>query len=161
MNGMKMTKIIRLVPLFLPLFMLTSSFASAADTQPVNLTGKWQFSWEARIGTESGTLRLEQADSKLTGSYQGHLVSSNLSGTIQNNNVSINLDFAGAHPFTIIFTGTVDGDKMAGKFSIGGSKDGYDSNGENARRTDYSWKATRQPDQAQSDNGHQSQTNRK
>lgn len=158
---MKMTKMNRLVPLFLPLFLLTSFFAVAADTQPVNLTGKWQFSWEARIGTESGTLQLEQADSKLTGSYQGHLVSSKLSGTVQNKNVSINLDFAGAHPFTIIFTGTVDGDKMAGKFSIGGSKDGYDSYGENARRTDYSWKAIRQTDQTQSDSSQQNRTNRK
>ncbi len=161
MNGMKMIKMNRWLPFFLPLLMLASNLAVAGDTQSVNLTGKWQFSWEARIGTESGILRLEQADSKLTGSYQGHLVSSNLSGTIQGNNVSINLDFAGAHPFTIIFTGTVDGDKMSGKFSIGGSKDGYDSYGENARRTDYSWKANRQPDQTQSDSGQQNQTNRK
>jgi hypothetical protein len=161
MNRTKMTKMIGLLPLFLPLFLLTSIFAAAGDTQSVNLAGKWQFSWEARIGTESGTLRLEQADSKLTGGYQGHLVSSNLSGTIQGNNVSFNLDFAGAHPFTIIFTGTVDGDKMAGKFSIGGSKDGYDSYGENARRTDYSWRAIRQPDQTRSDSSQQNQTNQK
>lgn len=161
MNEMKMAKMIRLLRIVLPLLLLISSSASAGDTQSVNLTGKWQFSWEARIGTESGTLRLKQADSKLTGGYQGHLVSSNLSGTIQGNNVSFNLDFAGAHPFTIIFTGTVDGGKMAGKFSIGGSKDGYDSYGENARRTDYSWKAIRQSDQTQSDNSQQSQTSRK
>jgi hypothetical protein len=162
MNGIvKMIKMNHWLLFFLPLFMLTSNLAAAGDNQPVKLTGKWQLSWEARIGTESGAMQLEQVDSKLTGSYQGHLVSSKLSGTVQDKNVTLNLDFAGAHPFTIIFTGTVDGDKMGGKFSIGGAKDGYDSYGENARPTDYSWKAIRQPDQTQSDSGQANRTNRK
>jgi hypothetical protein len=157
MNGM--IKMNRGLPFFLLLLMVMSNVAIAADTQSVNLSGKWQLSWEARIGTESGTLRLEQAGSKLTGGYQGHVVSSNLSGTVQSQNVTFNLDFAGAHPFTIIFTGTIDGDKMAGKFTIGGAADGYDSHGESAHPSNYSWTATRQPDQTQSNNGQQNQAN--
>jgi hypothetical protein len=129
--------------------MLTSSFAAGGENKLVNVMGKWQLSWEARLGTERGTMLLEQVDSKLTGSFQGHLVSPKISGTIKDKSISLNLDFQGAHPFTLVFTGTVDGDKMAGKFAIQGVTDGYDWHGENARPTNYSWTAVRQSDRIQ------------
>jgi hypothetical protein len=128
--------------------MLTSGFAAAADKPSTVLSGKWQFSWEARIGTESGTLQLDQADSKLSGSYKGHISAPKVTGTVIGDKVSLSLEFARARPFTIVFTGTVDGDKMAGKFEIEGIKNAYDSHGENVRPSNYSWKAVRISEQS-------------
>lgn len=138
----------RLLYFTLPLLMLASTFAGAGDNS-ANLAGKWQLSWEARLGTERGTLQMEQVGANLSGSYQGRLGSSKVSGNIEGKHVKLNLDFRSATPFTISFTGTVDGDKMGGKFEIKGADDSYDSHGENARPSDYSWTAIRQPGQTE------------
>jgi autotransporter translocation and assembly factor TamB len=128
--------------------MLVPSFASDNSNRPVNVTGKWQLSWEARLGTERGTVQIEQIDSKLTGTFQGRLGSPKVSGSIQGTHVSLTLDFQGATPFSLVFTGTVEGDKMTGRFEVQGVGDGYDSHGENAHPTDYSWTTIRQPDRS-------------
>lgn len=128
------------------LFVLVISglgFAAPSDTPSLSLAGKWQFSWEARIGTERGTLELEQTDSNLTGRYQGHIVAPKATGTLVGNKVTLNLDFQRAHPFTIIFTGTVDGDKMSGTFEVKDFKNAYDTHGENVRPSNYTWNAIR------------------
>ena len=145
--------------LLLPFLLLMSSFAAAAESHPVNVTGKWQLSWEARLGTERGIMLLEQVGSKIAGRFQGHLRSPKLSGTLSGKSISLNLDFQGARPFTLVFTGTVNGDNMTGKFEIQEVTDGYDWHGENASPTNYSWTAVRQPDEAQSDNSRQNRPN--
>ena len=122
----------------------------AAENPPANLSGKWQLSWEARIGTESGTMQLDQSDSTLTGSYHGHLNAPKITGTVDGKNIILKLEFQRTHPFTLVFTGGVDGDKMAGKFEIQDVPDAYDWHGENARPSNYAWKAIRQPDQTSS-----------
>jgi hypothetical protein len=138
----------RLLGLISVLLVTTCCFAASSEKN-VSVAGKWKFSWEARIGTESGTLQLEQADSKLSATYQGHLIAKKGYGTVNGNQVVLNLDFQRTHPFTIIYTGTVDGDKMSGKFEIKDFKDGYDSHGETVRPSNYTWKAVRIPDQTQ------------
>jgi hypothetical protein len=130
--------------------LLASCAAFAAGNQPANVAGKWQLSWEARLGTERGTILLKQQDSSLTGIYQGHLGSPKVSGTAVGTNVILNLNFQGSHPFTLVFKGIVEGDKMAGKFEVQGVPAGYDPHGENAHPTNYSWTALRQPEQSQS-----------
>jgi hypothetical protein len=137
----------RLLFLLLTYCLAATGFA-AGENKPANLTGKWQLSWEARLGTENGTMQLEQVDSTLTGSYHGHLDAPRITGTIDGKNITLKLQFQRAHPFTITFTGTIDGDKMAGKFAIQEVPDGYDWHGENARPSNYSWTAVRQPDPA-------------
>jgi hypothetical protein len=151
----------RLLSFVLSVLVLSPSFAAAGENKPVNVAGKWQLSWEARLGTERGPMQLDQVDSSLTGSFQGHLGTPRVSGTIKDKSVTLNLEFQGARPFTLVFTGTVDGDKMAGKFVIQGVTDGYDWHGENARPTNYSWTAVRQPDQTQSDGTQQNQPNQR
>ncbi|MFZ0958796.1 MAG: hypothetical protein WAN60_20830, partial [Candidatus Sulfotelmatobacter sp.] len=127
-------------------FVVLFGFAARGETaKPVSVSGKWQISWEARLGTARGTVQLEQDESKLTGSYQGQLGTPKVSGTIEGRNLSFTLDFQGAHPFSLIFRGVVDGDKMAGKFEISGVEGGYDQHGENVRPSNYTWSAVRQP----------------
>ena len=128
----------------LPLLLLASSLAALGQEKPTNIAGKWQLSWEARIGTERDMILFDQVESKLTGSMQARLGTPKVSGTVDGGNVSFKLQFSGAQPFALVFTGTVDGDKMAGKFEIEGVKDGYDWHGENVRPTNYSWTAVRQ-----------------
>jgi hypothetical protein len=116
-----------------------------AQSGPMSVSGKWQMSWEARMGTEHDILELKQADSKLTGNFQGHLGSPKVSGNVDGNNISLRLEFPGKQPYTLIFTGVIDGDKMNGKFEIEGMPSGYDQHGENARPSNYTWTAVRQP----------------
>ncbi len=113
---------------------------SAADT---NVGGAWQISWEARIGTERGTLQLQQNASHIVGKLQDRLGDPSFSGNIHGQNIDFKIPFEKAHPFTLSFTGKVEGNKMSGKFEIEGMADGYDWHGENAHPTDYSWAATR------------------
>jgi hypothetical protein len=141
--------------------MLAATFAAAEDN-PAKLAGKWQLSWEARLGTERGTMQLDQVGSKLTGTFEGgSLGSPKISGNIECNTVTLNIEFQRTHPFTIIFKGTLDGDKMGGKFEIQGVQSGYDSHGENATPSNYSWTAVRQPDQTQSASAQQKQSDPK
>jgi hypothetical protein len=132
------------------IFMLTPAFAVTGESTPASVAGKWQMSWEARIGTESGTMQLDQSDSTLTGTYHGHLNAPKITGTVDGKNITLKLEFQRAHPFTLVFTGKVDGDKMAGKFAIQDVPDAYDWHGENAHPSNYSWSAARQPSQTSS-----------
>ena len=59
--------------LSLSLFILLCSLAFASENQPANVSGKWQLSWEARIGTERCIVQIDQEDAKLVGVYQGRL----------------------------------------------------------------------------------------
>ena len=108
----------------LSLFMLVCSLAFAGENQAANVSGKWELSWEARIGTERCIVKIDQADSKLVGTYQGRLGSPKISGNVEGKNISLKLDFQGAHPFALVLTGTVDGDSMSGKFEIDGVEGG-------------------------------------
>lgn len=133
----------------LSVLLCAASVVAISQTAPVedkaaDVSGKWQLAWEARLGTARGTVQLEQSESKLTGSFQGQLGTPKVSGTVEGKNVSITLDFQGAHPFALVFKGAVDGDKMAGKFEVQGVEGGYDSHGENAHPSNYSWSAVRQ-----------------
>jgi hypothetical protein len=116
--------------------------------QRAKVAGSWQISWEARIATEKGTVHFQQDGTKLTGTYNGPAGSPSVSGTVDGKKVSFTFGFPGKYPYSLVFSGLVENDKMNGEFTVGDMKDGYDSHGENARPTDYSWKATRMPDQA-------------
>ncbi len=123
---------------------LTSVIAAEESSdQTANLAGNWQIQWEARIATEKGLVRFQQTGAKLTGVYSGPAGSATVSGTVDGKKVSFTLEFPGKYFYSLVFTGLVEDDKMNGKFAVANMKDGYDSHGENARPTDYSWKAMR------------------
>jgi hypothetical protein len=130
----------------LPLFL-------AAQTKPANVSGKWQLSWEARIGTERDTIQLEQSESKLSGTFQGKpgspqgkSGSPKVSGNVDGTRVALQLDFPGPQPYTLLFIGTINGDKMSGNLEVPGVDKAYDWHGENVRPTNYTWSAIRQLD---------------
>lgn len=144
---MKMSRIIVAIVVVLMSCLVTSA-ENPSTHADVNLTGTWQLSWEGRIGTERGILQLQQNGDAITGKLQNHMGHPSVSGSIHGRNVSLNIAFESAHPFTIAFTGAVEGGveakKMSGKFEIQGMTDGYDWHGENAHNTNYSWTASRE-----------------
>jgi hypothetical protein len=133
------------------LFLFALHLSVAAQTKPTNVSGKWQISWEARVGTERDTIQLEQTESKLTGTFQGKLGSPKVSGNVDGKHITLRLDFPGSQPYTLLFTGTIDGDKMSGSFEVPGVDKAYDWHGENVRSTNYTWSAIRQSDTHQPD----------
>jgi hypothetical protein len=120
--------------------------ATIAQSNSPDVSGKWQISWEARLGTERDLIQLDQSGSKLTGSFQGKLGSPKVSGNVERKNISLRLDFAGNMPYSLVFNGVVDGDKMTGKFEIPGMDKPYDFHGENVSPSNYTWQAVRVPD---------------
>ncbi len=135
----------------LVLFLLAFHFSAASQIKPVNVTGRWQISWVARVGIERDTIQLEETESKLTGTFYGKLGSPKVSGIVDGTRIALRLDFPGTHPYTLLFTGTIDGEKMKGKLEVPGVDGAYDFHGENVSPTNYTWSAVRQSDTHQSD----------
>jgi hypothetical protein len=137
----------KLLPIPWFVFLQIISLAAVAQNGPsskprFDVGGKWQLSWQARIGMEKGTLALQQNGTKLEGRFHSELGSPAVSGTIKGQNISFKLLFNAPHPFAITFTGRVDGNKMNGQFELDGLADGYDQHGENVQTINYSWTAT-------------------
>jgi|HubBroStandDraft_6_1064221.scaffolds.fasta_scaffold140337_2 hypothetical protein len=153
------TRFLKLGMMFVLLF-ACFGFETALEAQTVNVSGKWQISWEARIGTERDILDLQQAGSALTGTFHGRFVTPKVSGNVEGKNITLRFDFPGQKPYSIVFAGAIDGDgvdgsgvdgrKMSGKFEIPGVPGAYDFHGENISSSNYTWSATRVTDGAQS-----------
>ncbi len=117
---------------------------NSAPMEDAHVAGKWQISWEARIGKEQGTIQFRQIADKISGKLQDRLGNPSFSGDIHGQTISFRIPFEKTHPFILSFSGKVEGNKMSGKFEIQDMTDGYDWHGENAHPTDYSWTATRE-----------------
>jgi hypothetical protein len=126
------------------LFLLAFRLSAASQPKAANVSGRWQISWEARLGTERDAIQLEQTGSKLGGTFYGKLGSPKVSGNVDGEHISLRLDFPGIHPYALLFTGTIDGEQMNGKLEVPGVDGAYDFHGENVRPTNYTWSAIRQ-----------------
>jgi hypothetical protein len=113
-----------------------------------NVAGTWQISWQVRLGTARATVRLKQDGSKLSGTFQEMAVSSNLAGSIQGKNLTFDVEFPGKRPYTIEFTGTVDGEKLSGTSRAKGVEGAgaYLGHGGEVVQPDHPWTATRSPE---------------
>jgi hypothetical protein len=144
-----MNKLCSCVAIFL-LAVATSLAVVAEDasmvSQPLSVAGRWQMSWQARLGTEDATIELVQNGSNLCGVFHDPRHSSSLSGTIEGKNISFDVPFPGARPYTIAFKGTVDGDKITGASTarnISGSG-AYLGHGGEIVQPEHPWSAIRQ-----------------
>jgi hypothetical protein len=128
---------------FVAFYVVGAKSAAAAQEKTLNVSGKWQISWEARIGTEREILDLQQAESVLTGTFHGKFATPKISGNVKGTNITLRFDFPGQKPYSIVFAGAIDGDKMSGKFEIPGVPGAYDFHGENISPSNYTWSAMR------------------
>ena len=135
-----MSKAVRSL-VFYSLFAFSLS-ALAADSS-ATLAGQWKLSMSAPRGTTEGTLTLQQDGNKLTGKYKGPRGESPVTGNVDGDSVSFNMEFKARRTVTIAFTGNLDGDKMSGTFAPqgGGGRHNRGGNGNQGSRT---WTATRQ-----------------
>ena len=99
--------------------------SSSSSAMSNDVSGKWQVSWQGRLGTEQCIVQMQQdSTNKLKGTLQDQRGIASLTGTIDGKNVTFDVQFQGPRPFTTRFTGTADGDKMEGKSqatNVGGS----------------------------------------
>jgi len=137
---------------FVLVFGLTSCLlaqdAAQGDSQPANVAGKWTMSWQGRDGAKQGALQLQQDGSKLTGTMDGERGSVPLTGTVNGNNISFSTQSQGRRTFTMVYSGTIDGDKMTGTSQPQGGQGGQGGMGGGGHhgggQQNHSWTATRQ-----------------
>ena len=131
---------------------LLAQDAAQGDSQPANVAGKWQMSWQGRDGAKTAALQLQQDGSKLTGTLDGERGSAAITGTVNGNNISFTTRAQGHRNFTLVYTGTIDGDKMSGTSQPQGGQNGQGSQGggmgggghHGGGQQNHSWTATRQ-----------------
>jgi hypothetical protein len=112
--------------------------AQSNQSQSTNIGGAWQLSMQGRDSAQQASMQLQQDGSKLSGTFQGPRGSSPLTGSVDGNNISFNVQMQGRRgAMTLAFTGTVDGNKMSGTLQPQG---GHEGHGGGSR----SWSAVRQ-----------------
>jgi hypothetical protein len=115
------------------------------ESQPANVGGAWEISWQGRGGTQQGTMQIQQEGSQLSGTFEDASGSSSMTGSVSGNNLSFNVHIQG-RPMTLAFTGTINGDKMSGTFSPQGGGGGGGRGGRGgAQGGIHTWSGVRQP----------------
>jgi hypothetical protein len=122
--------------------LLLAQDSESNNSQPTNIGGAWQLSWQGRGGSQQATIQIQQDGSKLSGTFQGPLGSSPLAGSVDGNNVSFSVQMQGRRTITLTFTGTIDGDKMSGTLQPQGGGGGRE--GRERGQGNHSWSAVRQ-----------------
>jgi hypothetical protein len=120
--------------------LLLAQDSESNNSQPANIGGSWQLSWQGRGGSQQATIDIRQDGSNLTGTFQDSGGSYPLTGSVAGNNVSFSVQIQGRRPLP--FMGTIDGDKMSGTFQPQGGGGGRGRRGGGGGN--YSWSAVRQ-----------------
>lgn len=96
------------------LLMASVATLSAAD-EPAKVGGSWQLTVETPRGSIDQTLTLEQDGGALKGTLSGPRGDAALEGKVEGNKVSFTVKRETPNgTFTLEYTGTVDGESMAG-----------------------------------------------
>lgn len=92
---------------------------------PANVAGQWQFTVQLAVGTGTPVVTFKQDGEKLTGTYEGRYGTSNLEGTIKENQIEFTITVV-AEGTTVsgVFTGTFEADKMKGDVEYEGAGEG-------------------------------------
>jgi hypothetical protein len=116
---MKKIRNILLAPLFAALALLASTAAFA------DASGTWLMSVETQAGTGNPTFTLVQKGDQLSGTYKGQLGEAPVTGTVKGNDITITYKInAQGQDLEVVYTGTLDGDKVSGKVKLGSFGDG-------------------------------------
>lgn len=117
-----MNPVRRLFAASLAMLALAATAAFAADA---NVTGEWTMTVETQAGTGSPHFSLKQEGTNVTGQYKGQLGEAPVTGTVNGNEVTLKYSVnAQGADLTVTYTGTVEGDTMKGKVSLGDFGDG-------------------------------------
>ena len=96
------------------------ALAGAALAADANVAGEWDFTVETQAGTGSPHFSLKQDGANVTGTYKGQLGEAPVTGTVKGNELTINFKVsAQGQDLAITYSGTVEGDSIKGKVSLG------------------------------------------
>jgi hypothetical protein len=96
------------------------AFSAAAFAADANVTGTWNMNVETQAGTGTPTFTLTQKGADVSGNYKGQLGEAPVKGTVAGNEVTLKYTInAQGTELTVTYTGTVEGDTMKGKVSLG------------------------------------------
>jgi hypothetical protein len=101
--------------------MLASTvLAAAALAADANVAGEWDFTVETQAGTGSPHFSLKQDGTAVTGTYKGQLGEAPVTGTVQGNELTLSFKVnAQGADLAITYSGTLEGDTIKGKVSLG------------------------------------------
>ena len=98
----------------------SAALAGAALAADANVAGEWDFTVETQAGTGSPHFSLKQDGASLSGTYKGQLGEAPVTGTVKGNDVTISFKVnAQGTDLAITYSGTVEGDAIKGKVSLG------------------------------------------
>jgi hypothetical protein len=96
------------------------AFSTAAFAADANITGTWNMNVETQAGAGTPVFTLTQKGADVTGNYKGSLGEAPVKGTVKGNDVTLTYSInAQGTDLTVTYTGTVEGDTMKGKVSLG------------------------------------------
>jgi len=116
--------------LLVPIIVLATAWipsAGAAQSSPVDLTGKWLFTVTTDGGSGTPTVTLTQKGDSLTGHYSSQLLGeADLKGTVKDGKFSFTLQGnVQGTAVTVTYTGTVESkDALKGSVDLGGMASG-------------------------------------
>ena len=98
----------------------STALAGAVLAADANVAGEWDFTVETQAGTGSPHFSLKQDGTAVTGTYKGQLGEAPVTGTVQGNELTLNFKVsAQGAELAITYSGTVEGDSIKGKVSLG------------------------------------------
>ena len=98
------------------------------------------------MGTNPGTLHLQQSGPKLTGTFRDLHGLSPVSGTVDESRISFGVQFQGKYPFTTRFTGNLKSGKLEGTseaIGVTGEGGAFLGHGGEVVHPEHPWTATR------------------
>ena len=99
----------------LPIVMLLT--ISVHAQQPINVAGVWNLNVETSAGSGTPEFTIKHStDSTLEGTYRGQLGETPVKGTLKGNKIFLTFSVSS---IDIEYLGTVDGDTMKGKVTLG------------------------------------------
>ena len=105
--------------LFITMLASTAVVAAvlAADA---NVAGEWDFQVETQAGTGTPHFSLKQDGSNVTGNYKGQLGEAPVTGTVKGNELTITFKVSPqGSELAVTYVGTVEGDTIKGKVTLG------------------------------------------
>ena len=98
----------------------STALAGAVLAADANVAGEWDFTVETQAGTGSPHFSLKQDGTAVTGTYKGQLGEAPVTGTVKGNELTLNFKVsAQGAELAITYSGTVEGDSIKGKVSLG------------------------------------------
>jgi hypothetical protein len=86
----------------------------------MSVDGNWNITMSTPMGERNATLALQSSGNTLTGTQAADGNSGEIfDGTVNGNDVAWKISITNPMPLTLEFTGTVDGDNIAGEMGIG------------------------------------------